>query len=59
MPLAADDLALLADAALDAAAGCQAAELRVERDLSRTPLFQVFFNMLNQPQAGARPERLQ
>ena len=31
MPLAADDLAALADAALDAAAGCQAAELRVER----------------------------
>jgi len=31
MPLAADELATLADAALDAAAGCQAAELRVER----------------------------
>ncbi len=31
MPLAADELALLADAALDAASGCQAAELRVER----------------------------
>ena len=31
MPLAADDLTALADAALDAAAGCQAAELRVER----------------------------
>jgi TldD protein len=31
MPLAADDLAALADAALDAANGCQAAELRVER----------------------------
>jgi TldD protein len=36
MPLAADDLALLADAALDAAAGCQAAELRVERIRSQT-----------------------
>ncbi len=31
MPLAADDLSALADATLDAAAGCQAAELRVER----------------------------
>jgi TldD protein len=31
MPLAADDLSALGDAALDAAAGCQAAELRVER----------------------------
>jgi TldD protein len=31
MPLAADDLARLVDAALGAAAGCQAAELRVER----------------------------
>ncbi|HTU38199.1 MAG TPA: TldD/PmbA family protein [Acidimicrobiales bacterium] len=31
MPLAADELAALGDAALDAAAGCQAAELRVER----------------------------
>jgi TldD protein len=31
MPLAADELAGLADAALEAAAGCQAAELRVER----------------------------
>ena len=31
MPLAPDDLCALADAALDAAAGCQAAELRVER----------------------------
>ena len=31
MPLAADDLSALADAALGAAAGCQAAELRVER----------------------------
>jgi TldD protein len=31
MPLAADELARLADAALGAAAGCQAAELRVER----------------------------
>jgi TldD protein len=31
MPLAADELATLGDAALDAAAGCQAAELRVER----------------------------
>ncbi len=30
MPLAADDLSALADAALGAAAGCQAAELRVE-----------------------------
>ncbi len=30
-PLPADDLTALADAALDAAAGCQAAELRVER----------------------------
>ena len=31
MPLAADDLTALADAALGSAAGCQAAELRVER----------------------------
>ena len=31
MPLAADDLSALADAALGAAGGCQAAELRVER----------------------------
>ncbi|MGA2474281.1 MAG: TldD/PmbA family protein [Acidimicrobiales bacterium] len=31
MPLAADDLSALADAALGSAAGCQAAELRVER----------------------------
>jgi TldD protein len=31
MPLTADDLSALADAALGAAAGCQAAELRVER----------------------------
>ena len=30
MPLSADELSALADAALDAAAGCQAAELRVE-----------------------------
>ena len=37
MPLAADELAALADAALDAAAGgCQAAELRVERIRSQT-----------------------
>ena len=36
MPLAADDLTALADAALDAAAGCQAAELRVERIRSQT-----------------------
>ncbi len=31
MPLSADELSALADAALDAATGCQAAELRVER----------------------------
>ncbi len=31
MPLGADELSALADAALDAAAGCEAAELRVER----------------------------
>ena len=31
MPLAPDDLSALADATLDAATGCQAAELRVER----------------------------
>ena len=36
MPLAADELATLADAALDAAVGCQAAELRVERIRSQT-----------------------
>jgi TldD protein len=38
MPLAADELAALADAALDAAAGagCEAAELRVERIRSQT-----------------------
>ncbi len=36
MPLAADDLAALADAALSAASGCQAAELRVERIRSQT-----------------------
>ena len=36
MPLAADELTALADAALDAAAGCQAAELRVERIRSQT-----------------------
>ncbi len=36
MPLAADDLSTLADAALGAAAGCQAAELRVERIRSQT-----------------------
>ena len=36
MPLAADELAALADAALDAAAGCQAAELRVERIRNQT-----------------------
>ena len=36
MPLAADDLAALADAAIQAAAGCQAAELRVERIRSQT-----------------------
>ena len=36
MPLAADELAALADAALDAAVGCQAAELRVERIRSQT-----------------------
>ena len=36
MPLAADDLSALADAALGAAAGCQAAELRVERIRSQT-----------------------
>ena len=35
-PLAADELAALADAALDAAAGCQAAEIRVERIRSQT-----------------------
>ncbi|HSG39301.1 MAG TPA: amino acid adenylation domain-containing protein, partial [Thermoanaerobaculia bacterium] len=29
-------------------------ELRVERDLSRTPLFQVFFNMLNLPAGETR-----
>ncbi len=36
MPLAADDLGALADAALGAASGCQAAELRVERIRSQT-----------------------
>ncbi len=36
MPLAADELAALADAALAAAGGCQAAELRVERVRSQT-----------------------
>ncbi len=36
MPLAADDLVALSDAALGAAAGCQAAELRVERIRSQT-----------------------
>ncbi len=36
MPLAADDLSALSDAALTAAAGCQAAELRVERIRSQT-----------------------
>ena len=36
MPLAPDELAALADAALAAAAGCQAAELRVERVRSQT-----------------------
>jgi len=36
MPLAADELARLADAALGAAAGCQTAELRVERIRSQT-----------------------
>jgi amino acid adenylation domain-containing protein len=30
------------------------AELRPERDLSRTPVFQVLFNMLNLPSAGGR-----
>jgi TldD protein len=35
-PLAADELDTLADAALDAAAGCQAAEIRVERIRSQT-----------------------
>ena len=36
MPLAPDDLSALADAALGAASGCQAAELRVERIRSQT-----------------------
>jgi TldD protein len=36
MPLPADELAALADAALDAALGCEAAELRVERIRSQT-----------------------
>jgi len=36
MPLAPDDLATLADAALGAAAGCEAAELRVERIRGQT-----------------------
>jgi TldD protein len=36
MPLPADTLTALADAALDAAAGCQAAELRVERIRNQT-----------------------
>jgi TldD protein len=36
MPLAADELSALADAALSAASGCQAAELRVERIRSQT-----------------------
>ncbi|MGD0747807.1 MAG: TldD/PmbA family protein [Acidimicrobiales bacterium] len=36
MPLPADDLSALADAALGAAAGCRAAELRVERIRSQT-----------------------
>jgi TldD protein len=35
-PLAADELGALADAALDAASGCQAAEIRVERIRSQT-----------------------
>ena len=30
-------------------------ELQPERDLSRTPLFQVFFNMLNFPRAEVAP----
>jgi amino acid adenylation domain-containing protein len=29
-------------------------DLQPERDLSRTPLFQVFFNMLNLPRSGAQ-----
>jgi amino acid adenylation domain-containing protein len=33
-------------------------ELRPERDLSRTPLFQVFFNMLNLPRVEASLPRL-
>jgi amino acid adenylation domain-containing protein/non-ribosomal peptide synthase protein (TIGR01720 family) len=33
-------------------------ELQPERDLGRTPLFQVLFNMLNLPQPKARPSRL-
>jgi TldD protein len=36
MPLASDELSALADAALDVAQGCQAAELRVERIRSQT-----------------------
>ena len=36
MPLAPDDLSALADAALGAASGCQAAELRVERIRNQT-----------------------
>ena len=35
-PFAADELGALADAALDAASGCQAAEIRVERIRSQT-----------------------
>ncbi len=34
-------------------------EMRPERDLSRTPLFQVFFNMVNVPQTRRRIEGLE
>ena len=40
-PLAADELTALADAALDAAAGCLASELRVERFRCKTVLVHV------------------
>jgi hypothetical protein len=52
----AKDVVLNAQAHQDVPFEVLVRELQPKRDLSRTPLFQVFFNMLNLPEGIATPE---